>query len=39
VIESFLEGGMVSRIGLKFLANGSMREPETARKDDVEESP
>lgn len=38
VIESFLKGGMVSRIGLKLLANGSSREPEKV-KDDLEESP
>ena len=35
VIENFLKGGMVSRIGLKILANGSSKEK--VHTDDVEE--
>lgn len=31
VVESFLKGGMVSRIGLKFLANGTRKDPPAQR--------
>ncbi len=40
VMESFLKGGLVSRIGLKFLANGTRRKNHVSEDDDkrLEES-